>query len=588
MRRLSSLQISDTCAALRALALAAVLALAATAAAGPVVIAVSAAQSGPTRIVYHAVVVHAPNPEVGGRWGERTAAAGNLDGDAAPDFWVGDPQATVGGTKEAGRVYAMDGRTLKPLFTIDPPQPQTGVGFGFFITNVGDVNGDGIADLAVGTDAQNVDTGSGSPCGTPKPNGCHEGQGEAWVFSGANGHLLYALNNPQPQGSPQHHARFGSRIGNAGDLEKDGVDEIIVGASGNSLPAGCADVTPIPAGCRVGQGQAFIFNGKSGALMRTLNLPTEDEQPCSSGCGSFGLAVQSPGDTDGDGVPDQLVSAPSNDVYKGSGPPCGAPKPNGCNPSQGRMYLFSGRTGELLRRIDDPQPQAGAFFGFQDVAPMSPGDVNGDGAADVYGEGWLQNGSAGQGQGKAWIFDGRTGKVLYTLDDPQPTSGAQFGWAMAADPHPSGAGPLLILGASPHHVSGTVQNGLTELVTAADGAPVATLSLPRSYRQRAKSTGVGPNLGWTVSAPGDLDRNGLSDYIAGAPFADVNGRKAQGIVVVFLAERQSISVGGGPAHGSGTSYLPAIAVAGGLIIVAAVAVVLSRRRRGGRGPNPTA
>ena len=106
----------------------------------------------------------------------------------------------------------------------------------------------------------------------------------------------------------------------------------------------------MPAGCRKNQGQSYIFNGATGALVRTLNMPVADQSaaPCTSSCGSFGIAVQGPGDTDGDGVADQLVDAGSYSYYTGAGAPCGAPEPNGCNEGQGRMYTFSGATGALL------------------------------------------------------------------------------------------------------------------------------------------------------------------------------------------------------------------------------------------------
>ncbi|MCP9492052.1 MAG: hypothetical protein MSC31_19575 [Solirubrobacteraceae bacterium MAG38_C4-C5] len=124
-------------------------------------------------------------------------------------------------------------------------------------------------------------------------------------------------------------------------------------------------------------------------------------------CGSFGLAVQGPGDTDGDRVSDQLVSASSY------------------NNGSGRMYLFDGKGDGVRHRIDNPEPQpgpfpAGAFFGFQDVAPLSPGDVNGDGHADLYGHGFLQDGPAGSGQGAAWLFDGRTGATHPRARGPDP------------------------------------------------------------------------------------------------------------------------------------------------------------------------
>lgn len=375
---------------------------------------VAPSQAATPSTQYKVTRIDSPDPQLNGRWGERVAVAGDITGDRVPDFfevslhYAPSPQLPF-----AGRVYLLNGKTGKVVYHIDSPEPQANAQFGFYISVIGDVNHDGKNDIAVGTDAQTV--------------GSHVAQGKAWVFSGANGRLLYALDNPAPQGTANNKARFGSRIGRAGDINGDHVPDIIVGASGNDIPAGCGDATPVPAGCRRDQGQAFIFSGSDGKLLRTLDLPAADQSPrgtCSSNCGSFGLSVQSPGDVNGDGVADQLVDAGTYSFYTGTGAPCGTPKPNGCNEGQGRMYLFDGRTGKLLRRIDDPAPQAGASFGFQDAAPLSPGDVNGDGVPDIYGNGFLQNGPAGNGDGRAWIFSGKTGEVIRELKSPNPQPGA--------------------------------------------------------------------------------------------------------------------------------------------------------------------
>ncbi len=57
---------------------------------------------------------------------------------------------------DAGRVYTLSGRTLSTLLVIESPEPQGQANFGFYISNVGDVSGDGRSDVAVGTDAQDV------------------------------------------------------------------------------------------------------------------------------------------------------------------------------------------------------------------------------------------------------------------------------------------------------------------------------------------------------------------------------------------------------------------------------------------------
>jgi hypothetical protein len=175
---------------------------------------------------FKAVTIHTPDPEANGRWAERTATGGDLNGDDFDDVWVGVPKA-----EGVGRVYTLNGRRLgaekrRFLYRIDSPEPQAGKNFGFFISALGDVNGDDVSEVAVGTDAQDVHTGAGAGCGAPEPNGCNEGQGKAWVFNGVDGSLLYALDNPSPQGGPGNSARFGSRIGRAGDVNGDGVPDV--------------------------------------------------------------------------------------------------------------------------------------------------------------------------------------------------------------------------------------------------------------------------------------------------------------------------------------------------------------------------
>ena len=487
---------------------------------------------------YSTTQVSSPDPQPRGRWAERAAAAGDLTGDRVPDIFIASPMYDANGVTDSGRVYVLNGVTRAPIYRIDSPEPQAAAKFGFFIQNVGDENGDRRNDLAVGTDAQDVYTATGTVCGTPEPNGCNEDQGKAWVFSGADGKLLYAIDNPQPQGRAGNSARFGSRIGRAGDLNGDGKAEIIIGASNNDVPAGCGNTSPLPSGCRINQGQAFIFDGSNGRLFRTLDLPAADASPagtCASNCGTFGLAVQSPGDTDGDKVPDQLVNAGSYSFYTGTGGICGTPEPNGCNEGQGREYLFSGKTGALLLRIDSPEPQAGAVFGFQDAAPNSPGDVNGDGSADVYANGFLQNGPTGAGEGRAWVFNGRTGALLYTLRDPTPEVGGQFGWSLSSVDYNKDRIPDLYVGQSPHHVAGATGSGGTYVFNGRNGSVLKALELPDADKQTSASADLGPNLGWTNAAIGDVNRDAQPDFVAGAPFANVAANQDDGRLYLFLS-----------------------------------------------------
>jgi len=168
-----------------------------------------------------------------------------------------------------GRVYLLSGKDR----SIDAPQPQGGTAFGFSATGGAAFGfyisspGDGEDDVVAGSDAQNVYTGSGTGCGTPEPNGCNEGQGRAWAFSGANGAVLRTFDNPDPQGAPGNNARFGSRIGRAGDVTADGVADIIIGASNNDVPAAAATPPRCPP-----------------AVARTRDSPTSSTAPRARSC----------------------------------------------------------------------------------------------------------------------------------------------------------------------------------------------------------------------------------------------------------------------------------------------------------------
>ncbi|MDQ3612197.1 MAG: integrin alpha, partial [Actinomycetota bacterium] len=502
---------------------------------------------------YELTSIDTPFPQPTGRFGERHAATDDIDGDGVNDYFVGALSEDVSQFTNAGRVYAISGRTRTVIYDFISPEIQNAAQFGFFIVVLGDVDGDGKNDLASGTDAQDT-TPAGDPCTptTPATPACNDGQGKAWVFSGGKrGRLLYEVDNP----APQPDTRFGSRIGRAGDVTGDGVPESIIGASNNDVPVGCATDGTVEEGCRRNQGQAYIFDGKDGTLVRELNIPASDQVPatCSGRganpgpaepCGNLGLSVQGPGDVDGDGVTDQLVNASSLSVTN-EGDVC-APGSAGCNTGQGAMYLFSGRTGDVLARIDDPAPQSGATFGFQDAAPLSPGDVNGDGRADLFANGFTQNGP-GPGvsiaEGRIWVFDGRAtvdrpaehGVVLYEPRDPTPSEGGQFAFSLDRTDYNKDGRPDLYVGQSPHQVSGTDQSGGTYIFDGRDGSLLKSLELPADVRQLGSPGDLGSNLGWSVAAPGDLNGDGEPDYLAGATWQNVGENRDEGRAFVFLS-----------------------------------------------------
>ena len=177
-----------------------------------------------------------------------------------------------------------------------PATTLTGQGttnsFGHSVSTAGDVNGDGYADLVVG--AYQV----------------RGGIGRAYVFLGGAGGLLGGL----PSGSatmastiltgPSANDMFGLSVATAGDVNKDGYADIVIGAPRYSPYTG----------------RAFVYQGGPGGVvtapLTTLNGP--------AGSWYFGYSVATAGDVNGDGYADVLVGArieydTSGQAYRVSG-----------------------------------------------------------------------------------------------------------------------------------------------------------------------------------------------------------------------------------------------------------------------------
>src|SRR5262249_47932433 len=144
--------------------------------------------------------------------------------------------------------------------------------FGTSVSGLGDLDGDGVPDLLVG-----------APIASP---GGVVAAGRAEAFSGASGGTLLSFQGAVLQ------QRMGSAVSGAGDVNADGVPDLILGApSANFLLAGI-----------YGPGQAGAFSGTNGGILLTFTTTV----PLSL----FGAAVAAAGDMNGDGHADLLVGAP--------------------------------------------------------------------------------------------------------------------------------------------------------------------------------------------------------------------------------------------------------------------------------------
>lgn len=176
---------------------------------------------------------------------------------------VGAPGAGPRGT---GRVYAYKGASAKPLFTFD--SDESGGAFGaMFLSVVGDVNGDGTRDLYV-SDWANSAKGRST--------------GRIYVYSGKDGRLLFTLTGEAAGDG------FGIGVADAGDVDRDGAADLVVGAWQNASAA-------------ISGGKVYVYSGRTQKLIRTITCRTPGD--------TFGFDATNLGDVDGDGVPDFLLTS---------------------------------------------------------------------------------------------------------------------------------------------------------------------------------------------------------------------------------------------------------------------------------------
>ena len=290
-------------------------------------------------------------------FGNSVSIAGDVNGDGRADFIVGvildDP---AGGGTNAGSAYVFSGADGSLLYQVTGD--STGDNFGYSVSGPGDVDGDGRADFIVGAQGDN-------------PAGGGTDAGSAYVFSGADGSLLYHRTG-DTLGD-----RFGYSVSGAGDVNGDGRADFIVGAQGDD-----------PAGGGTNAGSAYVFSGADGSLLYHATGDTSNDQ--------FGHSVSGAGDMNGDGVPDFIVGAYANVTV-------------GVETDAGSAYVFSGADGSLLyHRTGDT---AGDKFG---VSVSGAGDVNGDGRADfIVGAHRDDPSGGGTDAGTAYVFSGADGSLLY-------------------------------------------------------------------------------------------------------------------------------------------------------------------------------
>ncbi len=380
---------------------------------------------------------------------------GDVDGDKTTDIVTSAPTYGANGQPAGpGRVYVYSGRSGKLLWM------QTGAAdesLGMGLEGAGDVNGDGAGDVIAGAPGSN----------------------KAYVYSGRDGRVLLTLVGREAT------ERFGNSTASAGDVNGDGLADVIVGAPNHNNKG-------------AGAGRAYVFSGKDGASLFTL-----DGEKAGDAFGSIVAGAKS-----GRGTP-LLVGAP------------GAGATRGALPAPGRVYVYNPATRAEKFKID--ADETGGALGAMFASLV--GDIDGDGVLDVYAADF-SDAAKGPSTGRVYVRSGSDGRPFFALSGEQAGDGFGIGSADVGDVNHDGYADLLI---GAWQYSRVVQSGgKVYLYSGKDGTVMRTI------------TGriAGETLGFDATGIGDVNGDGTIDFLITSSWSNVKGFRSGRMWVISGTLRQ--------------------------------------------------
>ncbi len=410
------------------------------------------------------------------------------------------------------------------LLRIDGPSAGAALGS---VSGVGDIDRDGIPDFAVGAER---DLAGGKDAGS------------VWIHSGRDSSVLARF-----QGGPGD--TFGHSITAAGDVNADGFPDLLVGAP-SFKPSPAREYAKVLSG-------RYIADRKGPAELHTFTIGSVDDE--------YGFKVSGLGDVDGDGHDDVFVGARKRNesrgtafVYSGrdgselfrregaaksdgmgqDAAGLGEVDRDGCDDfvlavpwedpdglmSAGRVHvLLGGRPGEI-GRARDPVLAGDKPDAALGVSVARIGDVDGDGIAD-FAAGACGQAEGGNTAGYARMFSGRDGRLLWTVRGD--TIGDYFGRLVDGPGDLDGDGVPDVLVNAGFDCNRGPRSGMVRAFSGRDGSVLASFD----------GCAAGDNLGFCVAGVGDVDGDGLADFLVGATGTDPGGLMDAGSVYLIPGSR---------------------------------------------------
>ncbi len=431
-------------------------------------------------------------------------------------------QATV----EHSSLDGSNGFSLKSLVENRNP-------FGYSVSGAGDVNGDGIDDLLFGN--YGADPNGRNSGASYVVFGTHGvGTGGTIELSSLDGNNGFAINGVAAAD------RSGISVSAAGDVNGDGVDDLLIGARGANSNGENSGASYVVFGARGvganGTVELSKLNGSNGFVLNGVAT------------GDFsGRSVSAAGDVNGDGIDDILISAfnadPNGDDSGASYVVFGASEVG----SNGTLELstLDGSNGFVLNGVAERDFSGGSV--------SSAGDVNGDGVNDLLigasgadpngdnsGASYVVFGASDVGSGDTVELSALNGTNGFVLNGVAADDRSGTPVSTAGDINGDGIDDMLIGAAGSRYdpINSYVVFGASVVGSSGN---VELSSLNGSNGFILSSNDIGPdnfddesNLGHSLSAAGDINGDGIDDLLVGPHSVNFNGYSdSDDVFVVF-------------------------------------------------------
>lgn len=412
----------------------------------------------------------ADGDSAGEYFGFSVAGGGDWNGDGKPDILVG---AMLGDRVDF--FYESFGSFSRGWSL---PYPS-GSDFGRSVVFTGDMNGNGTNECVIG--APGHSSPSWDSCGLASAHGA----GAGWQFT-LSGQAIGE--------------KLGYSVGSVGDVDGDGIDEIVMGAPEAAGPLGPRT------------GYAILTSPM------WIDPPVYHRFDGTDPYELFGRAVAGAGDVDGDGSPDVIIGAPLATVP-------GSPVAN-----VGSAFVYRA-DGSLIWRFNGNGPSD--YFG-NSVA--NAGDVNNDGRPDIIVGAWRADHNSMVDAGLAYVYSGMDGSLIHALHGEGPNH--NFGYSVSglgdidADGHDD-----FIVGAHRADLDGMTDGGAVYVYSGKYANVLWVI------------TGLHSDdiFGVSTSTAGDMTLDGRPDFLVGAFGTDQALAPDYGSAFLFGCDC-NCAFNGDPAH----------------------------------------